>query len=129
MAEPKPTWDARTRLRAIWGQRCPRCGRGRVFASTWAMHRACPVCGLVFEREPGYFTGAMYFSYALGIPIVALGTLLAWLLLPGWPLIRLVALAWLFFLPLVPAVFRASRILFLHFDHVFDPHPEEPGPK
>ena len=129
MAEPKPTWDARTRLRAIRGLRCPRCGQGRVFASTWAMHRACPVCGLVFEREPGYFTGAMYFSYALGLPIVALGTLLAWLLLPGWPLIRLVALAWLFFLPLVPAVFRASRVLFLHFDHIFDPHPEEPGPR
>ena len=128
MAERRTPWDARTRVRAIWGLRCPRCGRGQVFASTWTMHRACPACGLVFEREPGYFTGAMYFSYALGIPILALGTLVAWLLLPRWPLIWLVGLAWLVFLPLVPAVFRYSRVLFLHFDRMFDPGPDEPAP-
>jgi uncharacterized protein (DUF983 family) len=73
MDERKARWDARARSRAIWGLRCPRCGQGRVFASAWTMHRACPACDLVFEREPGYFTGAMYFSYALGIPILTLG--------------------------------------------------------
>jgi uncharacterized protein (DUF983 family) len=128
MAERKATWDARARVRAIRRLMCPRCGRGPIFASAWTMHRACPACGLVFEREPGYFTGAMYFSYALGIPIVALGTLVAWLLLPGWPLIWLVGLAWLASLPLTPAVFRYSRVLFLHFDRMFDPDPDEPTP-
>ena len=66
----------------------------------------------------------MYFSYALGIPLLALGTLVAWLFLPRWPLIWLVGLAWLAFLPLVPAVFRYSRVLFIHFDRYFDPEGE-----
>lgn len=29
------------------------------------MRKDCPVCGHTFEREPGYYWGAMYFSYAL----------------------------------------------------------------
>ena len=57
-------------------------GRGAVFAARFAMNDRCPVCGLLFMREPGYFTGAMYVSYALGIPIVALLTLVAYLLVP-----------------------------------------------
>jgi hypothetical protein len=41
------------------------------------MHEQCPVCGLRFEREPGYFTGAMYLSY--GVAIVA--TVPVWLIM------------------------------------------------
>jgi uncharacterized protein (DUF983 family) len=34
-------------------KRCPHCGQGLLF-SRWAETRdACPVCGLVFERNPG----------------------------------------------------------------------------
>ena len=32
------------------------------------MNEPCPRCGLRFEREPGYWTGAMVASYALGVP-------------------------------------------------------------
>ena len=101
---------------------CPECGQGRIFAGAWKMNECCPVCGVKFERGPGYFTGAMYFSYALGIPIIAALTLLGkfWLL-PKWPLHWLVLIAWLFFLPFVPWVFRVSRILFIHVDRYFDP--------
>src|SRR4051812_24822754 len=59
-------------VEAIWEQRCPRCRDGRIFrASLWrgflAMHDVCPVCGLKFDREPGYFLGAMYFSYLISL--------------------------------------------------------------
>ena len=34
-------------------KRCPSCGQGRLF-SGWAHHvEQCPVCGLVYERNPG----------------------------------------------------------------------------
>jgi uncharacterized protein (DUF983 family) len=34
-------------------KRCPHCGQGRLFAG-WAHHvERCPVCGLVYERNPG----------------------------------------------------------------------------
>ena len=37
------------------------------------MYENCPVCGLKFEREQGYFVGALYVSYGLSIlPVLAL---------------------------------------------------------
>jgi uncharacterized protein (DUF983 family) len=34
-------------------KRCPHCGEGRLF-SGWSRHLdRCPVCGLVYERNPG----------------------------------------------------------------------------
>ena len=47
------------------------------------MNEDCPTCGLDFDRgEPGYFTGAMYVSYALVIPVIALLTLIEHLIVP-----------------------------------------------
>jgi len=107
---------------ALLWQRCPECGEGRIFRGRFQMNERCPVCGEKFEREPGYFTGAMYFSYGLGIPLIAAGVLLGkWLVVPSWPLHWVLLAVWLLFLPLVPAVFRYSRVLFIHFDRYFDP--------
>ena len=39
--------------------RCPNCGRGRLFRGGYKMYEHCPVCGWRFEREEGYWTGAM----------------------------------------------------------------------
>jgi hypothetical protein len=85
------------------------------------MNEVCPVCGLKFERGPGYFLGAMYFSYALAIPIITLFTGLFYLLLPSWHLWQQFLLAWAAFLPLVPITFRYSRVMWMHFDRYYDP--------
>ena len=42
---------------------CPNCGGDRLFASFLQMNRRCSVCGLHYEREPGYFLGAAYINY------------------------------------------------------------------
>ena len=56
--------------------RCPRCGRAPLFA-TWArMHVACGACGMRFEREQGYFVGAIYVNYALTIAVSLGGVVL-----------------------------------------------------
>src|SRR5712692_6897521 len=39
--------------------RCPRCGRGRIFLRRFKSYERCSVCGLVFEREEGFYTGAI----------------------------------------------------------------------
>ncbi|MEO1033304.1 hypothetical protein [Winogradskyella sp.] len=31
------------------------------------MNKTCDKCGYKFEKEPGFFFGAMYVSYALGV--------------------------------------------------------------
>jgi hypothetical protein len=85
------------------------------------MHPRCPVCRLDFEPEPGYFTGAMYISYALAVPIVAGLTVLVYRVAPDLPPLWAVLLAGALFVPVVPAVFRASRVLWIHLDRTIDP--------
>ena len=49
------------------------------------MNPSCDVCGLHFERESGYFVGAMYVSYGLGVlTILPVAVLL--ILVAGWSL-------------------------------------------
>ncbi len=117
--DPRPS-----RLAAILRQRCPSCRRGRVFAGALSMHERCPECGVRFEREPGYFFGAMYVSYALCVLIVGgLAAVLALTVLRSWNPRWIVFPAGAIYLLLVPAVFRYSRIVWMHFDRFF--HPDE----
>src|SRR5437763_3949115 len=73
-------------ITAILHQKCPRCRTGRIFRSSILrlfarMNERCPVCDLRFEREEGYFLGAMYISYGLAlIAIVVLDAMLLSLL-------------------------------------------------
>lgn len=105
-----------TMVRRALTLRCPACGAGPLFSGWFAMHDACSHCGLHFEREPGYFVGAIYVNYAatavasLGVPIaldVAFGLAL-------WAQVAIgAALA-----VVVPVVFfRYSRSLWLGIDH------------
>jgi hypothetical protein len=84
------------------------------------MHEACPVCGLRFEREPGYFLGAMYFSYLISIvPVLAIALVL-WRVTPwGFELVMLGT--FLAYLPLVPGVTRLARVVWIYVDRHFDP--------
>jgi uncharacterized protein (DUF983 family) len=87
----------------------------------------CPVCGLDLDRgDPGYFTGAMYVSYALAIPLVALLTLIGYFIIPSWSLFRLVVMASILCLPLVPWIWQYSRVIWLYFDQYFDPEEDAP---
>ena len=58
----------------VFHQLCPRCRIGSIFRSSIfrgypSMRERCPVCQLKFEREQGYFLGAMYISYGLALLI------------------------------------------------------------
>jgi len=119
MTEKKPI------LMDILRQRCPRCRSGRIFHGSAflgfpKMHERCSVCDLRFEREPGYFLGAMYISYGLALVIiVALATLL-WLI-TGWWITTDTIWAVVLFLPLAPAITYFSRVLWIYLDQTVDP--------
>lgn len=85
-----------------------------------SMNPACPVCGLVFDREPGYFAGAMVVSYALAVPILA-ATVIALITLGGIDPVVALILGNTAYLVLVPFIFRYSRVLWLHLDWLIDP--------
>ena len=112
-------------LADIARQVCPRCRQGQIFRAplrrgVLAMHQCCPVCSLQFEREPGYFLGAMYFSYLLSIPPVLLLVWIIWRL-TGWRLETVLLAAFVAYLPFVPVVTRYSRVIWIYVDRKFDP--------
>jgi uncharacterized protein (DUF983 family) len=116
------TWLALIRMR------CPRCCEGRIYLRGMQMNASCPVCGLVFEREPGYFMGALYVSYALAI-IFLVSTM--WILagfLPDVDLGWIVLICTACFIPFVPMVTRYARVIWIYFDRwAWPSQPDDPN--
>jgi uncharacterized protein (DUF983 family) len=80
----------------------------------------CPVCGLTFEREAGYFIGAIYINYGLTVGLAVVG----YFLLEAWlaPPTRWQVALWGAFAVLFPLwSFRYSKALWLALDHLVDP--------
>jgi uncharacterized protein (DUF983 family) len=112
-------------LRSILQQRCPRCRMGRIFRHSIfrgfpKMQERCAVCDLKFEREPGYFLGAMYISYGLGVLIMAPIAVLLWFL-TGWRITKVTLWAVVLFLPFAPTITLFARVLWIYFDQSVDP--------
>ena len=110
---------------AILRQMCPRCRAARIFRKSIVtgfprMHERCPSCGLKFEREQGYFLGAMYISYGLALITIVAFALLLWAL-TAWSLQKITLGAILLFLPLAPALTLFSRVLWIYLDRAIDP--------
>jgi uncharacterized protein (DUF983 family) len=106
-------------------QRCPRCRMGSIFRYSIfrgfpKMNERCPACDLKFDREPGYFLGAMYISYALALAIVALLSALLWSI-TGWWITKDVIWAVVLFLPLAPTITLFARVLWIYLDQTIDP--------
>ena len=125
-------WTGRRRgfWQLMWAMvraRCPRCREGRMFRGSLTMNDPCPVCGLIFQREEGYFLGAMYFSYVLASVILTVFYFVLAALLPDMNGAALVLVALIPFLPLVPAVFRHSRVLWVYFERAGSPLDDSAG--
>ncbi len=84
------------------------------------MYERCAVCGLKFEREQGYFLGAMYISYGLALVIIALLVTLLWAL-TGWWITKDTIWAVVLFLPLAPPITLFARVLWIYLDQTIDP--------
>lgn len=104
---------------AILKLRCSHCLLGQVFASLWRMHETCPICGIRFEREQGYFMMAVFVGYVLSIALLV-PVLLVLYLINVPPYLYVVASALLLFL-LSPFIFRYGRVIWLHIDEILDP--------
>jgi uncharacterized protein (DUF983 family) len=108
------------RVLALVALRCPRCLVGRVWRRFLSMNLACPECGFVFERESGYFAGAMVVSYALAVPILA-GIVIALIMVAKLDAVAALIIGNTAYLVLVPFIFRYSRVVWLHIDWLIDP--------
>jgi hypothetical protein len=84
------------------------------------MHERCLACGLKFEREPGYFLGAMYIGYGLALAVISTFSLLLWWLI-NWPLQRIVLGGVVLFLPFAPLLTLMARVLWIYLNQAIDP--------
>lgn len=110
-----------TMVRYMVLDRCPNCHKGKVFQQTNLftykknyMNKCCPDCHYDFQNEPGFYWGAMYASYALGVAECFITYLLCQLLGIGmfdWTNLYIIILALLL---LSPFNFRMSRIIWLY---------------
>ena len=118
---PKMSWILRNR--------CPKCGNGTLFVRPNAydlrhaskMNASCKHCGEDFEREPGFYFGAAYVSYALTVALweavlVALYCFNAW----GWMEFGMFTHPGTFLLTgigllvgLLPLIYRLSRSIWI----------------
>jgi uncharacterized protein (DUF983 family) len=100
--------------------RCVQCGRGLLFRGWFRMNPQCEVCGLQFERGPGYFLGSIYINYGLTAVLVTAGYFTCFFTewLTGDALLWTAA-AFCVFFPLW--FFRYARSLWIGFDYYFDP--------
>lgn len=99
---------------------CPRCGAGRLYEKPFRMRLVCAHCGLKFEREQGYFVGAIYINYAATVLIAVPGFFILDAL-TGITINQQLAL-WIPFSVIFPLLFfHHSRSLWLVLDHWFNP--------
>jgi uncharacterized protein (DUF983 family) len=88
-----------SRARMLWRgatRRCARCGRGHLFRRWFSMADDCPRCGLHFEREAGYWTGALAINvFLVGSAFTLLFVVAIALTVPDVPVVPLLA----FFVP------------------------------
>lgn len=64
------------KLYSIFKMKCPQCHEGEFFEShpynlkkAGNLHETCSVCGVKYSKEPGFYYGAMYVNYGLGVAL------------------------------------------------------------
>ncbi len=108
--------------------RCPYCGKGKLFRRFYSMYDRCSVCGWRYEREEGYWTGAIALNLVVTELLIAIVTVpvVIWLAvsgLPIWPLVA-IGLPMCFILPLL--FFRHAKSFWMSLDFMIHPvDPEE----
>ena len=106
-------------------QLCPRCRLGKIYPTSIfrglsKMNDTCAVCHLWFEREEGYFLGAMIVDYALAMLTTTIIGAILWSF-THWSFEKICIVAIVLFLPAVPLVTRLGRVLWIYIDQLIDP--------
>ncbi|MEN7551110.1 DUF983 domain-containing protein [Rapidithrix thailandica] len=108
-------------IKAMWSLRCPQCRKGKMFQHSGLnigkfikMNKSCPKCGCNFEPEPGFYFGAMYFSYGINMAIMISCAVATYVLINPESTVVWILSAMIPCLMLVPFTFRFSRALMLH---------------
>lgn len=96
--------------------KCPACREEPLFHSFFKMPKKCGKCGYVYEREAGYFIGAIYINMIVTLLTVVLGYYAALGLFE--PRLSSQIIFWGLFSAVFPVLFfRTTRGLWVNFDY------------
>jgi uncharacterized protein (DUF983 family) len=107
-------------------KQCPRCGTSKIFTSFWKLEPACHHCGYAFEREEGYWVGAIIINTAVTevlFLVLFLGILFASLPDVRWQPLLAVGLVVNGLFPVL--FFPHSKTLWMAVDLYVHPHRDE----
>ncbi len=104
--------------------RCPRCGKGKLYRRWFTMYERCSVCHLLFEREEGFYTGAVAINLIFSELLVAAFAVpfSVWAALnPGVPFIPILVLISPLPVLLPFLFFRHSKSLWIGMNYLLNP--------
>lgn len=106
---------------ALLNTKCPQCREGNMFKYSWwqiskfaKFYQHCPHCNLRFDREPGFFQGAMFISYAMNVALVATTWFVLYFIFNNPVFEVYVYTIVVLNIVLLPIFFRYSRVLYLY---------------
>lgn len=82
-----------TKLYSIFNMKCPHCHEGDFFISNnpynlkkaGDMHEHCEVCHRKLSKEPGFYFGALYVAYGIGVAVLVSVVVGTYVLFPQAP--------------------------------------------
>lgn len=116
-----------SKIYSIFKMKCPQCQEGDFFVShpydlkrAGDLHVSCSKCGLKYSKEPGFYYGAMYVNYALGVALFVALWVSFNLFFPdvsvGWQ----IGLIIFFTVILTPYMYALSKIIWANFFIKYD---------
>jgi uncharacterized protein (DUF983 family) len=105
-----------------WTKACPRCGGRGLFTRWFTLRPRCPHCSLNFEREEGYWTGAMGANIIVTELIFV--ALMIFTFVVTWPdpPVREMIIGGVVFTIMFPMFFYPfSKTIWMGFDRAFNP--------
>ena len=116
-----------TKAYSILYNKCPRCNKGDFFYSHpynikqfGKKHFNCSGCDLKFEREPGFFYGSMFVSYALSVALFIAWWILKIVLLPQMEASAMILVMIVIQIGLAPLILYLSKLIWLNLFVKFD---------
>ena len=108
-------------ISAFMQGKCPQCRDGKIFKHSVfnfskfkQTYERCPTCNVKYESEPGFFWGAMYFSYALNVGIAIITGIIFFNLYEDPPLGPMIFTVLGVSVVFSPLIFRLARLLMMY---------------
>ena len=116
-----------TKMYSIVNMTCPQCHEGKFFvASPYNLKKVgetyqnCSECNLRYAKEPGFYYGAMYVSYAYGVALFTAIIVLYWLAFRRFDVWNLLIIMGVLSVLLAPAFYHSSKIVWANLFTKYD---------